>query len=286
MLKLSHVNCRSLYKKIAQVNLLFKDADILCCSETWLCPSTSDSIVTISGKTLLRCDRITRGGGIYIYVNAKLAPYCKIDTKSTYSSLDLEIISIDLTKPCLKYMKIVCVYGPPRGDVRKCVDKLTEILSRRENYKREIWLLGDFNVDYLKRSENGFKIFQTFLKTFGLTQLITSVTRPGINSGSCLDWIITNSRFVCHVCVTNIFLSDHFAVDCIRKKAREKHKNVTKILRDYKKYNRVILIDLLKQRIDLDDYRNNSDPNVMWELVYNNVNELLSVMCPFKKYIQ
>ena len=183
-------------------------------------------------------------------------------------------------------MKVMCIYRPPRGDSKKCIDKLTEILSRRENYKREIWFLGDFNIDYLKRAEVAYKRFQTFFKTFGLTQLIEGVTRPGLNSGTCIDWIVTNCRFVRESYVSNIFLSDHFAIECIRKKNRENNKNVSKTLRDYKNYNRGILIDLLKQSLVYENFRTSTDPNAMWELVYNNVIDILSVMCPYKKYVQ
>ena len=150
----------------------------------------------------------------------------------------------------------------------------------------ELWFLGDFNVDHLKRTDIRFKRFQTFLKNFGLSQLIDSVTRPGITSSSCIDWIVTNSIFIRESFVSNIFLSDHFAVECFRKKNREKHKNVSRILRDYKKYDREIFINLLNQRIDLEEYRNYSDPNVMWDLIYTSVLDILSIMCPYKKYTQ
>ena len=200
---------------------MFKDSQFLFCTETWLLPSLSDALLNINAKTIFRRDRLSRGGGVCIYVDTEFSPFCAIDEQSSYISKDLEIISLNVKKPGLKYMKIACIYRPPRGDPKKCIDKLTEILSRRENFKKEIWLIGDFNIDYLKRNDINLKRFQTMFKTFGLSQLITDVTRPSISTGTCIDWIVTNCRFVQNACVLNVFLSDHFAVECIRKKQRE-----------------------------------------------------------------
>ena len=187
----------------------------------------------------------------------------------------------------MKYTKISCIYRPPpRGDHKKCIDKLSEILLRRENFKREVWFIGDFNVDFLKRTDLNFKRFQSFMKTFGLSQLIRDATRPGINSGSCLDWIVTNCKFVHHACVTNIFLSDHFAVECIKKKKREVKHTVYRSMRDYRNYDKKALITLLNQKIDNVAYRDINDPNIMWTRLYNCINEILSVMCPLKRYRQ
>ena len=161
-MKFTHVNCRSLFRKIAQISLLFTDSDFLCCSETWLSTNYDDQMVNIKGKTIFRQDRTTRGGGVCIYVRNDLSPFCKIDNKSTFTNKNLEIISIDLQKPGLKFTKIICVYRPPRGDTKKCIEHLTEILSRRENFKKEIWLLGDVNVDFLKRDNVNVKRFQSF----------------------------------------------------------------------------------------------------------------------------
>ena len=241
---------------------------------------------THQGKTIFRCDRSTRGGGVCIYVKSDLSNYCKIDSKSTYISPDLEIITIYYTKQGSKFMKISCVYRPPRGIHKNCIDKITEILPRKENFKKELWFMGDFNVDYLKRSDPNFKKFQTMFKTFGLCQLIHDVTRPGISSGSCIDWIITNCRFVQKAYVSNIFISDHFVIECIRKKSHEKKTIVFKTLRDYKNYNKQHLIDLLRQKIKIDTFDEVEDPNVMWETFYGGVIEILSIMCPYKRYAQ
>ena len=218
-----HVSCRSLYRKNAQMNVLFSDYDIICCSETWLSKAFPDHLVSLPGKKTFRIDRTTQGGGVCIY--------------------------IDITKPGLKCMKVSSVYRPPRGDCIKCIDRLTEILSRNENLKKECCLLGDYKVDFFKRQEPNFKRFQHFFKTFGFEQLINGINRPGPRSGTCIDWIVTNSKFVSSSCISNVFISDHFAIECVKKMAREKHKIVYRTIRNDKKYNCDNFIALLKDSI-------------------------------------
>ena len=285
-LKLSHVNCRSVFRKLAQLDVLFYDSDVLCCSETWLSKAYPDSLLSLTNKLIYRSDRSTRGGGVCIYIRKNLSSYCKIDVKSTYCSSDLEIVSVDLSKPNMKHIKCCCIYRPPHGDHKKCIDKLTEIMSRRENFKKEIWILGDFNVDFRKRDDINFKRFQNFFKTYGLSQIITDVTRPSNNRGSCIDWIVTNSRFVASANVTKIFLSDHLAIECIRKKAREKNPTVTRNLRDYTNYSRQNLIDLLDQSLERKSFDDIDDPNALWNCIYHSTIDILSVMCPIKCYRQ
>ena len=57
-------------------------------------------------------------------------------------------------------------------------------------------------------------------------------------------------------------------------------------MREYKNYNKEILVDLLLNRLSIDDFVDLDDPNVMWDQLYNLVYGILSVMCPFRKYRQ
>ena len=253
---------------------MFDDSDILCCTETWLSPIIIDSLLAIPGKTIFRRDRGTRGGGVCIYVDNKLSPFCKVDVQSSYVSPDLEIISLDIKKTGLKFMKVLSIYRPPRGNHKKCIDKLTEILSRRDNFKKEVWLLGDFNVDYLKRGDPNLKRLINLFKIFGLTQYIFDITRPGVHSGSCIDWIVTNCRFFKSANVSNIYISDHYAFECTRKKARECNNTVLRNVRTYKNYDKDILISLLHARLSHTNFENEVDPNTKWELLYNTLSDI------------
>ena len=50
--------------------------------------------------------------------------------------------------------------------------------------------------------------------------------------------------------VYQIFLLDHFVIECIRKKARERNKTVLRCFRNYKKnYDRDAPVDLLHTKL-------------------------------------
>ena len=68
-------------------------------------------MIAIDGKSVFRSDRSSRGGGVCIYVNNSLSPFCKVDPISCNISPDLEIMSINLKKPGLKdIMKIASMF--------------------------------------------------------------------------------------------------------------------------------------------------------------------------------
>ena len=183
-------------------------------------------------------------------------------------------------------MIICCIYRPPRGNVAECIKILTEICTRKENSKREIWFFGDFNLDYLDRTNSNVSKFNVFFKKFGMVQLIKNPTRPGKYKSTCIDWIVTNSRFVSDSIVSDIMISDHFAICCVRKKDRERISYVYRTLRNYTKYNREDMIRLMKQSLDRSNYLSIRDPNELWTLILKSINDILEIMCPLRNYKQ
>ena len=153
----------------------------------------------------------------------------------------------------------------PRGDPKKWFEKLTEILSRKDNFKKkEIW----FNIDYLKRGDINVKRFIAFFKAFGLSQFITDITRPSIGSSSCIDWIVTNCRFVKSACVLNIYPSDHFAIKCIRKKARECNQIIHRKVHNFDNYNRDVFINFVRV-LSNSEFETSNNPNDKWKIFYD-----------------
>ena len=149
---------------------------------------------------------------VSVYIDSIIVPYCEIDINHCYCNRHLEIISINVNKPGLKYMFVSAIYRPPRENIKGCIDRLQEIFSTIQNSKKKFWLLGDFNVDFLDRNLSNRNRFIELFKKFGCKQLITDVTRPGKHKSSCLDWIITNCSFVSDVCSLYIMIADRFAV--------------------------------------------------------------------------
>ena len=177
----------------------------------------------------------------------------------------------------MKHMMISCIYKPPTGDIIQLITLLTDLLNRHNLVKREKWLLGDFNVESLKRNSVIMQPVKIFLKECGLRQLITKGTRLTPHGATCIDWIISDSDYINSAGVLGDLLSDHFPVFCVRKKDREK------IVREWKKkFNRLIFCNLLMD-IDWNMYDNEKDVNIMWNMLESKMNEILSVMCPTKR---
>ena len=140
-------------------------------------------------------------------------------------------------KTGLKQLIISCLYKLLTGKIEKVCNFLKGLYT---NLRREIWLLGDFNVDYMDRANESRTKFIDVFRTLGLRQIINIYTRPNdTNGGTCIDWILANCDYVSHAGVYDVFRSDHLPVYCIRKKPRECHRYVYRISRDLSNYDHV-----------------------------------------------
>ena len=171
-LKLVHLNCRSIYRKLDQIISLYRECDIICFTETWLTPKLGNDLLLSPGKSLFRQDQKYRtgnvkGGGLCIYIDSKFGPYCKINTDVSTCTTDFELLCLDVKKPGNWYMTILCLYSP-------FVNYLENVLKK---LKAEIWILGDINVDYLNRTDENRTKYLCVFKKFGLRQYIENITR-------------------------------------------------------------------------------------------------------------
>ena len=241
----------------------------------------------LNGKRIYRQDRSgdnvkTRGGGVCVYLTDKLGAYCTLCTNFTKCSSDYEILCLDIKKPGLRHMTIICLYRPPAGKIKPCIDYLKTIFPRCNS---EIWLLGDFNIDFLDRVSTSRSNFQALFANYGLKQLIQNVTRPTNRSGSCIDWIVTNSLFVKQCGVSDDYISDHLTTYCIRKKDREKHSYVYREVRDLSNFDGEVYRNMF-MHLDWDFVNNSEDMEYIWSELYKRMYDILKIMCPFRKYKQ
>ena len=185
-LKLVHLNCRSIFKKLDQLVLLYRECDIICITETWLNSKIGTNLLNFPGKTLFRQDRRygleeVRGGGVCIYLDNIMSPYANINTECSICNKDFEVLSLDVTQPGHKYMTITCVYRPPRGKHAPFIKFLEHVFKRS---KTEIWIMGDFNVDYLNRGDLNRQKYIDLFKKYGLKQYIDEITRLNHRGGT------------------------------------------------------------------------------------------------------
>ena len=221
------------------------------------------------------------GGGVCIYVGGQFKSFSERVSRYSIISPNFEIVTVSITKPNNRKMLVMCIYKPPTGKIDICINFLREILADPVFSKYEIWLLGDFNVDILKRDDAKTILLQEFVKKSGLFQKIDTVTRPNKNGGSCIDLIITNCPFVKSKGTLNDFVSDHYTVYCIRKKIKENNECLLKCVRNYKNYNQEDF-EVLLQGKDWSTFDISHDPNVQWNCIFEHVIDILSIMCPYK----
>ena len=244
-------------------------------------------MVYLSGKTVFRKDRnygqisLKKGGGVCIYVDNKWSNFATLNNEYSYSDPDLEILTLNIDKPGCKKMTVSCAYRPPKSNLQNTVDKLVNIFRSSKASNREFWIGGDLNLDWNKRNHVQLQSIKSSLRECGLKQLISGVTRPLCTGGTCIDWLITNSKFVSDFGVANDLISDHLPVYVVKKKIRNHHETTRKLTRTYKKFDPKAFETLLKNST-WDPYDACEDPDECWEIIEEKISQILSIMCPLK----
>ena len=219
-LRIGHWNVNHLTgTKLDQIKLYLskKDGkaqvDVMFLTETFLKSDVSDSLYDVEGFTLLRKDRTQKhGGGILAYVSTELKVKRRLDLEQS----DLEVLWLEVC-PFKSNMSLLIagVYCPPSYS-KNDDTKLEKNIEKGYLLNRETILLGDFNVDYMKRGVYSKHNLSKGIRSMNFEQMIKSITRP--ISSTCLDHVYSNcSQWISEVRVCEIGLSDHLPVFTVRK---------------------------------------------------------------------
>ncbi|KAI8505783.1 hypothetical protein Bbelb_161360 [Branchiostoma belcheri] len=133
------------------------------------------------------------------------------------------------------------------------------MLDKATAEQREIYVLGDFNVDWIKSSDAS-KRLQDITQSYGVQQLVDKPTRT-VNRGqsvveSCIDLVFTNQPDKCSkATIRTIGFSDHDAVMFSRKAKLQTTGPRTVHKRTYKDFNEETFHSDIKE--------------APWHLVYN-----------------
>ena len=111
----------------------------------------------------------------------------------------MQWVAINLTN--VRPIVVVNIYRPPKGDYKKCCTLISDAFMKA-NLKdnTEIYLLGDFNINYNDKKAPAYRELDFTTRTLGLSQFITSPTRTffrdGIAHESRIDLIFSNSEII------------------------------------------------------------------------------------------
>ena len=294
-LKFCHLNARSIVNKIDLFRLHFSssDIDVITVSESWLTPDISTSIVNMNGYNLFRADRLNnlhtgagykKGGGLLIFVKNDLDFTLEYESESCITNSDLEMQKLELVSEVQSNILLLNVYRPPSGNVETGLDFLARALAHETNlHKKEIVILGDFNINYRAKSSADTKKLLAWQNRLGLTQYIKNNTRSSRTSVSTIDLIFTNMDHCTTAGVINLHISDHQPVFIVKKKMRDIRKKVVFTGRTYINYSKELLSDWLTNEVKL-KFRKEHDPNKCWDLMSKFLDTFLDTHCPVKSF--
>ena len=92
-----------------------------------------------------------------------------------------------------KSIVLSLTYRPPNGDPNELENHFKNILSKRETTNKELFLVGDFNINVLDFNES--KMVESFVNLMFRHGLIPTVNKPTCvtrNTATANDHIITN----------------------------------------------------------------------------------------------
>ncbi|XP_045480431.1 uncharacterized protein LOC123684919 [Harmonia axyridis] len=206
-LRLLHINVQCLRNKIEQIEALCLDHDIVLFSEHWMCVRELEQVKLHDFTVLSSYSRRHRGhGGVAAALRNfhidKFVPRNDINLKSV--EVESEVCAIQSTQ--LKTL-IIAVYRSPLGNFNVFLDVIASILELINCCDFHVFVLGDFNINFLRDSTNKSAIVDLF-SSYGLHGIVSSATR----GSACLDNIFTNVDD-CRGCVIDLGFSDHLGIE-------------------------------------------------------------------------
>ena len=194
----------------------YRDASLLCFSETWFCNKITDDSVFIDGfGTPYRCDRdlsasgkLTVSGGVCIYVNDNFCHRGNITVKKTLSTHYVDLISISLRPKYLPrefgqvFVTVIYTHPTTNDERDRAATEIADVVHTLETQAPDApnFILGDFNTCDLKSK---------------LPKLKQYVKCKTLNNGTpdrCYGNITNAFK---SVALPEIGKSDHFAVHLI-----------------------------------------------------------------------
>ena len=215
-LKIVQLNTRSITNKLDQIRLLMhkKSIDILAITETWLDNSWTDNELVITGYILFPRDRkTTQGGGIIVYThNSRSA-----ERKSDLESEQIEQISIEFKQFRCAPILLSCLYIVLLT-LLSLSYSLANIVDTIATQNKEVYIVGDFNVDLIKKSTSESKQILHLMEYQGFQQMVKTPTRITENSNTLIDHhYCSHPEHVLSITSPAFGLSDHNPTILVRK---------------------------------------------------------------------
>ena len=182
----------------------FRNIHIFSVSETHL-SLESEAEVQIEGYTFIASGQ---GGGVGVYISSFITFQRRMDLEQG----NIECIWIEILFPKTKGFLVDIIYRPADSTKHLCIDfnckHLNQCFRRCQLKTNNVFSQVTFNVTFYCPQITEIK---SILASFGLKQLITSLTRITCESNPILDDICSNKPYnIYSGKVTPAGLSDHW----------------------------------------------------------------------------
>ena len=293
---LIHLNIRSLLRNVDEFQKQMNGFDIIAITETWLTERADDRLLTFPNYSFIRRDRkylnrnnkTKKGGGIIIYFKAILEPYITTIDHDV-NNKHIEELWVQCSRPGHKKFILGVVYRPPAGEVATCIKEIDKVLlitlSKGNPTDKELYLMGDLNIDYSKGGDVNKLRLKTLETKYNLSQIVKVPTRITLNSKSIIDLILTtlSPELIVNSGTLNIVISDHLPVYLIKKRKRDSHQCKNIYIRSTSLYT---VADYANIIYDDPRWKQFWEPGVspddLWELWLKIVLDSLNILCPWK----
>ena len=248
--------------------------------------------VNINGYSIIRNDRNRHGGGVACYVKNDLC----FNTKEIFPN-SIEHVFFEILIPKVKPIAVGIFYRPPNSN--DFLNLFSNSFQQIDLNKKEIYLLGDFNINLfqngrflLKENQSNqvkdptsslISKYKEFCQSFFLTEIVKEPTRTTCNTAPLLDHILTNcAEKVSQKGIIDVGLSDHQLIFCTRKIRRTRRKMHNQIqTRSLRNYSAEKLISTLKD-IKFPNYDIFPDVNVAYADLTKKTSDAIDNVAPTK----
>ena len=179
------------------------------------------------------------------------------------ASTNLETQWIKIQRENANNIVLCNLYRPPDGDLDKAIENMNKSLRSINSAKSDIFILGDWNVDYINTLSPNYKKVIYFENCNNLKQVIKETSRNTNKTKTLLDLILTNAEYITDSGTLDMFISDHHPVYIIKKKYRNIPDSKEFEGRSYRNLDKDLLLSNLIAA-DWKQFYNIPDPEIAW----------------------